>query len=474
MERKLIIVYENQVIGIISESSDTFSFKYEDAWIQNPSSFDISPHFKRVKKNHRGVEVKNFLENLLPEEGNRKTIASTNKIDTKDIMSLLQITGRDSAGALQIYSEEEFKSLKYAPDEVYKISIAELAEKIKKNGSVINFITNIGLKPSLSGAQDKIACRYNKSNGEVSFPTASGATTHILKPNNITNEKKYKSLEKSALNELISLRLADKILKKIPKTYFVESKSRDIFIIERYDRLIIGNKIKRIHQLDFCQYFGLGSTDKYEVSLSGTKKGHYGIKEIIEAIRDVSEEPSDVEKVLDWVVFNYLIENTDSHLKNISIIATDTGFKLAPFYDITSVGFYKDAGVFLFDNHFAFDIGGESKLSDICDIQWKKFAIQLGFAQDYFLIKIRDMSHKISQNLKSLYQQLKNDIKDPVNLSNAGKIIKYIVKSMEEKSYRCLVNTNLKTKKTTCSVCEKPLSKRSVLSIGPECLSKYE
>lgn len=472
-ERKLIIACGDQVIGEVSESNDTFSFMYDDAWIAQENSFDLSPRFKRITKVHTGIAVKNFLENLLPEEDNRRAIAEKNKLDAKDVVGLLMITGRDSAGALQIYSEEEFRELKYDPHKVQTIMVSHLAEGIKKSGTAINFITTIGLEPSLSGAQDKIACRYDRERNEVSFPVSGGATTHILKPNNVTNKKGYKILELSALNELISLRLAEKVLNNVPPTCFYESPARDLFIIERYDRQVSEVGIRRIHQFDFCQYFGLSSSDKYEVSPGRAKKGKHGVKDILSALQEESEEPTDVEKMLDWVVFNYLIGNTDSHLKNISMISTGSGFKLAPFYDITSVEFYQDKGAYLFDNNFAFDIGGESKMNQICDFHWKKFAKDLGLGEDYFLLRIRQLSYAISHGLKGVYDELKNEVKDPRNLKRAEKILKFLGSSMEVKSHRCLTNSKFKTAKTQCSVCGKPLSKQSVLDIDPECLKKF-
>ena len=477
-ERKLIITSGEKIVGDIIEKDGDFTFKYDDSWIGSKESFDMSPNIKKTLKIHSGNQIKNFLENLLPENAIRKRIAENNKTDDKDIIKLLEITGRDAAGALQVYSEEDFKNLKYKSSEVHTISIDELATGIKREGSALNYITSVGLKPSLSGAQDKIACRYDKANKTISFPTNGGATTHILKPNSVARDTHHKLLELSALNELVSMRLAKKILSNVPSTRFYESTERDLFIVERYDRMVEKTDIKRIHQFDFCQYFGIGSADKYEVSNSGGSIGPYGIKKLFEAIRDKSEESLDVDSFLDWIIYNYLIENTDSHLKNISMISTGSGFKLAPYYDMTSVGFYRDGKAFLFDNHFAFLIGGVSKMNDIGDHHWTLLAKELGIAQGIFLEKIKNMSIKISKYLPEIYNELKNDITNAKNLKGAEKILKYIGTSVKEKSYRCLINTTYKNIREKCLECDKALATRmankSVLGIGPECLMKIE
>src|SRR5690606_18928607 len=158
--------------------------------------------------------------------------------------------------------------------------------------------------------------------------------------------------------------------------------------------------------------------------------------------------PTDSERVLDWVIFNYLIHNTDSHLKNISMIGTGSGFKLAPFYDITSVGFYQNNGTYLYDNQFAFDIGGMSKIDAICDIQWKKLAEHIGLGQDYFLVKIRDMSYEILKSLKIVQDTLMTELLESKNKTAAQKVIRFISSSVVEKVNRSLINTEFKTKKT--------------------------
>lgn len=473
MSRELIVATGDRVVGLASQEGDSFSFRYDDRWIRYSDSFDLSPNLRRLKEIHTGQEVKNFFENLLPEEKNRREIAATNKVDEKDIFSLLELSGRDTAGALQVYSVDDFNNLSYDPIKSKEMEISELAGEIKKNGTAFNYITSIGLKPSLSGAQDKIACRYDVESGVISFPIQGGATTHILKPSTKAQDIKHKMLEDSALNEFISLRLAKIVLGNIPETYFYESKDRDLFVIERYDRTGLGNDISRVHQFDFCQYFGIQSTEKYEVSHVGGSKGAYGIKEVLEAIRDISEESAqDAERLLDWVVFCYLIDNTDGHLKNISMIATDSGFKLAPFYDITSVGYYRFKNTLLFDGHYAFDIGGMSNMNQICDIQWRKFAEHLGLSSDYFLQKIVSLATEISINIKNVYAQVEDEISDPKKRERAQKILKYIGSSTEEKANRSLANTNLKTKKTECRFCKKKLPKKNALDIGPECFRK--
>ncbi len=63
---------------------------------------------------------------------------------------------------------------------------------------------------------------------------------------------------------------------------------------------------------------------------------------------------------LDWICFNLLILNNDSHSKNISLLLKDGKIELAPFYDFLSTGIYPSL-----KRHFSFKIGDRREPSRI-------------------------------------------------------------------------------------------------------------
>ena len=69
----------------------------------------------------------------------------------------------------------------------------------------------------------------------------------------------------------------------------------------------------------------------------------------------------DQKKLLERIVFNCLIGNTDCHIKNYSILySEDLGeIRLAPAYDIVSTRVYK------MTNEMSFFIGGELNINKI-------------------------------------------------------------------------------------------------------------
>ena len=63
----------------------------------------------------------------------------------------------------------------------------------------------------------------------------------------------------------------------------------------------------------------------------------------------------DQRHLLRWLFFNLFVGNNDSHAKNLALLATPEGLRLAPFYDLLCTRVYSGLA-----KHFAFRIGGES------------------------------------------------------------------------------------------------------------------
>jgi serine/threonine-protein kinase HipA len=96
------------------------------------------------------------------------------------------------------------------------------------------------------------------------------------------------------------------------------------YFIKRFDRKGQNDKVP---VEDFAQLAGLSRDTKYD----------YSMEKIVKLIDDYCTFPA-IEKVklFKLVIFNYLIGNEDSHLKNFSIIADDNQVKLSPCYDLVN------------------------------------------------------------------------------------------------------------------------------------------
>lgn len=94
--------------------------------------------------------------------------------------------------------------------------------------------------------------------------------------------------------------------------------------------------IIRLHQEDLCQALGYSSHTKHE------SEGGPGFKDCIHLVRSVSSSPAeDVMNLIRWQVINLLFGNSNGHAKNLSLLFSEDGIRLAPFYDLVCTRIYK-------------------------------------------------------------------------------------------------------------------------------------
>jgi serine/threonine-protein kinase HipA len=111
----------------------------------------------------------------------------------------------------------------------------------------------------------------------------------------------------------------------------------------------------------------VGADWKYE-----RQGGLVSLKKIVHVFRDLKLSGKDLLSVQRWVMFNFLIGNSDAHAKNISVMVTPLGYALAPFYDLLCVQAYGD-------NDLALFIGDESTYKAIGAHSWEAFCDDCGF-----------------------------------------------------------------------------------------------
>ena len=285
-----------------------------------------------------------FFENLTP-EGETYEILTQGHVSGNKVFSILNRFGGDCAGAVAFY-ESKPENNKKKPPEISTPEIAMIIDKLPQDP----LLTGLKNPPrlSLAGAQSKFAVyksdtRYFRS--EDNYPT-----THIIKISN----KRFPDLLQ---NELFCMKLAKNILSNVSQVKLMEAESRLYLEITRFDRMYKNGEVHRIHQEDFCQAIGLVSGNKYQ------KGGGAKIMDCYKVINEFSENRlTDILRFMEWIVFNYLIGNTDAHAKNLSLLHSNTGIKLAPFYDLLSTEVYPQKIV---DHEMAMLINGKGKYNSL-------------------------------------------------------------------------------------------------------------
>jgi len=285
-----------------------------------------------------------FFENLTP-EGDIFEILTKDHVSGNNVFSILNKFGGDCAGAVALYETTPDNNGENIT-EISSNKIAQIIDRLPQDP----LLTSIEKPPrlSLAGAQSKFA--VYKLDGKYYRSSDVNPTTHIIK---ITNKRFPDLLE----NELFCMKLAKTILSNVPEIELLKAEGRPYLEITRYDRYVNNKTVQRIHQEDFCQALGIVSNKKYQTG-GGTK-----LKDCYRIINEFSENRlSDIIRFTEWIIFNYLIGNTDAHAKNLSLLHSDSGIKLAPFYDLLSTEVYPEK---IIDHEMAMLINGKGKYSSL-------------------------------------------------------------------------------------------------------------
>lgn len=381
--KKLAVYRDAELVGTLFDEAP-IKFVYETAWRQNHQEA-ISPNINLSQEVHSGQAVESYFENLLPEAGIRDLLKL--KFQVTSIFGLLSMIGGDTASDLTILPEGEVPQ----PPQYKAITWQDIADEFTQQQGVIrNIQEEDGLRISLAGAQRKLSICID-NDGNPLLPLGSSPSTYIIKPDIIGVEGVWAS----AINETFTMTLAAKLELGVAEINY--QPIGKACVINRYDRLLNANgQIKRLHQLDLCQIDGKPSTIKYE------SDGGPTLLRCRELLSQSGVIAADIKRFIQWIFFNLYVGNNDSHAKNLSIyFSPKHGVRLTPFYDLLSTSLYPGLS-----HKFAFNIGGESKQSNIHKDQIIAMSELLGFKPKYVL----KIAEEISNDLLSLLDVVSDEI----------------------------------------------------------------
>ena len=385
MSRKLNVYLCGKKIGVLSESElSQLSFQYTS---ENAAS--LSVHLPVRAQEYPHSQAYPFFENLTP-EGEAFEILTKEHAAGNKTFSILDKFGGDCAGAVAFYeTEPEHEEYETLP-EISSDKVADIIDKLPKDP----LLTSIANPPrlSLAGAQSKFA--VYKSSGKYYRSDDQHPTTHIVK---IINKQFPNLLE----NELFCMRLAKNMRLEAPKLELKETHGRKFLEIERYDRHIENGVVRRVHQEDFCQALGIVSDRKYQTGGGASLKNCYSIIE-----KFSSEYFTDAMRFIEWITFNCLIGNTDSHAKNLSLTHTNNGIRLAPFYDLLSTEVYPRK---LVDHTMAMLINGKGKYNSLKPKDFDALYENLGLNAKNTMKIVKDRFAGIISEAEKLRECLNDD-----------------------------------------------------------------
>ncbi|KAA0894189.1 type II toxin-antitoxin system HipA family toxin [Oryzomonas rubra] len=386
MITKLVVLLDNETVGHLwLDEKRTFCFQYEKSWAQT-SQIPLSLSLPIRDEPYLDDEPHAFFANLLPEQKIREVVARNLGVSLRNDFGLLEKIGGDCAGAVSLYpdgarlSKEEATYTLLTTPELTKI-LQQLPQRPLLAGE-------LGFRLSLAGAQKKLPVYFSD---EVFYLTLGGApSNYIIKP-------PMEVLDGTVENEAFCMALAGEIGIDVPSSFICELDGLRVFVIKRYDRTGSNGEIRRLHQEDFCQALSVSPEFKYE------NEGGPGFVQCVDLLRKKScRSGKDVLSLIDWLIFNYLVGNSDAHGKNVSFLLVPEGPVLAPFYDLISTRIYRHFGL---AEGLAMGIGGENDPAAIQRRHWEALAEELAIKPKFLLSRVLVIAHKIQSVRLKLFER---------------------------------------------------------------------
>lgn len=382
---------------ITGSSSADAAFRYDETYRTDKENRPVSISLPFSKTPFTPEETRAYFEGLLPEGFSRHTIADSMHIESDDYISILKELGRECLGAVQILADSSSVT-----DSGYKeLSAAEVKTLAEEGVSqAADFVIKSHL--SLTGASGKTGLYYERKTQKWFQPLGSAPSNYIVKQSHIR-------LESIVVNEQLCLLTAKKLGIDIPESFIfqtVRNKTGDaeiLFATKRFDRssdkeskILNGLAVPyRLHQEDFAQALGIKAAWKYE------KNGEQYLKKMFEILRAYSANPiEDQLKLWRMCVFNFVIGNTDNHLKNYSLVYGKDlhTVRLAPCYDVISTRVY-GAG----NREMSLSINGKINSEEVTRSDFEAEAKKVGLGSK---IAMRIYDEICSRFEKALYESV--------------------------------------------------------------------
>ena len=372
-------------------------FSYDSTYLNDPASAALSVSLPLEKVSFDPVKTRTFFEGLLPEGFIRHSLAERMHIYEKDYISMLHNLGRECIGAVRITTEDDISEEKYIP--VTGNEIEQLAAEGASKSTEIVTKTHL----SLTGASGKVGLYYDKASDTWYLPIGTAPSTHIVKQSHVR-------LSGIVTNERLAMLTAAKCGIDTAESFIINTGSAKeaevLYATKRYDRIItdrsgrIGTLMRpcRLHQEDFAQALGIPSARKYEKS-----DDHY-LAQMFRLLREYSSDPVDDQlKLWDRVIFNYLIGNTDAHIKNFSLLYSPDmrSIRLAPAYDIVSTVVYDSS-----TREMSMKIGNATDIDKVTKESFEQSAAEVGLGKALAMRRYNMMTDKFENALRGAADEL--------------------------------------------------------------------
>lgn len=291
-------------------------FQYDSRYLTHPAAYPLDPIHLPLEPgtfsaNRGEAGIHAVFDDSLPDAWGRTILAKRAGLDKTRFTAihLLEALGSDGLGRL-LYQREinptepDYRNASIDWEQITAaIEEAGLFEKdMDTNNHALRHLLACG--SSAGGARPKVLVRKDDHLWLAKFSSIRDPNPALL-----------------VALEQAGMLLAERAGLATSKLQRLQVSGRDILLVRRFDVAPEGGRNALISMRTLT-----GSENPYLISYA----------DMAGTIRAVSSRPNgDLAALFRWMVINVLLQNTDDHLQNFSMLHTSTGWQLSPGYDIT-------------------------------------------------------------------------------------------------------------------------------------------
>ena len=380
----LVVWWDERQAGELSiDKGGAMHFAYAPEWLDDETAPALSHAMPKQQEPFKDHACKAVFGGLLPEESQRTAIARALGVSPDNPFRLLEALGGDVAGALAFLPKDEEPLPDYSKTAPEPLQEGELAKLLDRLPAVPMLAGEGGARLSLAGAQSKLPVVFNVDGG-IAIPRPGEPSTHLIKP----EPDRFAGL---AANEAFCLALARAVGIDAANAEWREAAGKPLLLVERYDRMSVEGKTKRLHQEDFAQALSVPSNRKYAA------EGGPAFRDSFALLRSAATRPArEVLKLADAAIFNLIIGNADAHAKNYSLLRRENGeVVLAPLYDLVATHMWEELSPKL-----AMRFGRAATLEEFDSDSVARFAEEAGLGAPYIRRRISDLAEAVTEEIE--------------------------------------------------------------------------
>jgi serine/threonine-protein kinase HipA len=398
MKKYYLFLYEDYIGDLFIDEihgEEVFSFSFSNSYLLDNKKIIIDPElFPYSGRQYSKNNVFGFINDMTPDrfgkllldkqEIERATSENRSPMKLKLSDYLTRVSDISRMGALRIkenidgdFISNEKKSI---PPYIYIRDIEQASIELEKNNNDVNALKKL-LYPgsSLGGARPKANVYYNDNVYIAKFPS---------KNDDYDIE----------LLEYLLLQTAKKCGMNVPEIKIEKySNFGHTLLIKRFDR----DGDKRIHYMSAVT--ALNTSD-------GESSNYSYIDLVSFIVTNCHNINENLKELYRRMVFSYLINNTDNHLRNHAFLLNENQYELSPLFDI-------NPSIYVSNFALPLVVGGESKDAIIA-------------ASLYFKISEKEAK----EIYESMYEIVLNDLKKmQKEYKELDKVLDIIIKIANER-----------------------------------------